>query len=178
MIYQWYIDDISMIWLTRSVLIVRFLEKLNNVNSPDPITWLIRLLFLTHTIGLSDSHDSFLKRVTHVICFRSETAWRVAWPRIDANLSWAKRRSYCKVSVVTSQYCDMTDLIRLLWDPLIRNDVLILAITGFSNKTLGKKHVHWYSSAHCFWNACMYQRYIAHTASITVHIFPVHIFAP
>ena len=141
MIHQWYIDDISMIWLTRSVLIVRFLEKLNFLNSHDwPfwLTWFTWLLFVTHTIGLSDSHDSFLKRVTHVICFRSETACRVAWPRIDAYRSWAKKHKYCNVSVVTIQYCDMTDLIRLLWDPLIRNDLLILAITRFSNKALRK----------------------------------------
>ena len=94
---------------------------------------------MTHTIGLSDSHDSFLKRATHVICFRSENACCTAWLRKDAYRSWTRKPNYGKVSAITSGYGDMTDLSRLQLDPLIRNDFMMFAMARFSNDASGKE---------------------------------------
>ena len=90
MIYQWY-DSHDRSWL--SVFSRNWAMWTHLIQSCDSSD-----CSLPHTIGRSDSHDSFLKRMIHMICCRSETCCCVTWPRIDAYQSWARTYNYCKLS--------------------------------------------------------------------------------
>ena len=152
--------------------------------------------FWTHTIDLSESHDSHdcflwftrLAFLTHMIHFWNVwLTWSVFVPKMPValhgcgkTLTAARPGDPITAKFRQSQVDTVTWLIwsdcnwirwfeTISWCSPWRDSPMML---------LAKKHVQCHSLAHVFWNGCMYQRYIAHTASITVLIFPVPISAP